>query len=319
MSPAASAPGGAQDVQVPQASPVLVVQVTDAAYAQHVGVLWSSLATVHAPGGVRVVLFAEDPAAPALRTLASFARDIGLVAEVRGLDMGALPQGPRNKYVHPISYARLLLPRLLVEPRAIYLDADTVVRKDLTALWQHDLQGAWLGAVPDGGEDMPWQALGLAAEGDYINSGVLLLDLDAWRRHGLVEACEQFLATSPHLVRYMDQDVVNAVARGHVAQLGVEWNWMHHHPGARAERDPAVVHYAGKVKPWHYRCEHPWRGLYAQHLARTPWRGYRAPDRTLRRVLARWLVPGPLRRALRRLDARRRGHGAGAQAPWRTG
>lgn len=296
----------------PPDSPLLVANVANAPYAQHVGVLWASLAAVHPPGGVRAVLFTEEPDAPEFRTLAAFAQELGLQAEVRGLAPGALPRGPRSKYVHPISYARLLLPRLLEAPRAIYLDADIVVRKDLTPLWQHELAGAWLAAVPDGNPSMPWQALGLASLEQYVNSGVLLLDLAAWRREGVVEACERFLATAPHLVQFMDQDVINAVARGHVAHLPLGWNCMDHVPAARRLRDPAVVHYAGKVKPWHYRCEHPWRRLYAQHLARTPWRDYVPPDRTPARVLARRLLPGPLRRGLRALDRmRRRGRKAG--------
>ncbi|MFM8981042.1 MAG: glycosyltransferase family 8 protein [Planctomycetia bacterium] len=292
----------------PTSDPILVAQVSDAAYAQHLAVLWDSLAAVHAPGSLRVLLYTDEPSAPPLQELAAFARTLRLEAEVRALDMGQVPKGPGYGHIPPIAYARLLLPRLLQEPRAIYLDGDMVVRRSLRPLWEHDLRGAWLGAVPDLGPRIPWRELGLARAEDYVNSGTLLVDLDAWRREGVVEACERFLATSAHLVRFVDQDVINAVARGHIARLGLEWNWQEYHPGARVERDPAVVHYAGKAKPWHYRCEHPWRRLYAQHLAHTPWRGYRPPDRTLKRVLARWLVPGPLRRALRRRAWRLRGH-----------
>lgn len=293
---------------VTPSDPILVAQVSDAAYAQHLGVLWASLAAVHPPGTLRVVLFTDTPGHPAMQALAGFARSLRLEAELRALDMGAVPKGPGYGHIPPIAYARLLLPRLLAAPRAIYLDGDMVVRRSLRPLWEHDLGGAWLGAVPDMGPRIPWRELGLPRVEDYVNSGTLLVDLEAWRRDGVVEACERFLATSAHLVRFVDQDVINAVAQGHIAPLGLEWNWLEHHPAARRVRDPAVVHYVGKVKPWHYRCEHPWKRLYAQFLAQTPWQGYRPPDRTLKRVLARVLLPGPLRRAVRRLDARLRGH-----------
>lgn len=51
----------------------------------------------------------------------------------------------------PISaFYRIFLPELLPNlDRILYLDADTLVINDLNPLWQTDLQGAFIGCVPD--------------------------------------------------------------------------------------------------------------------------------------------------------------------------
>ena len=38
---------------------------------------------------------------------------------------------------------------------------------------------------------------------------------------------------------------------------------------AEARTRPAVIHYIGPFKPWHYLCKHPLRGLYFEHLRQT--------------------------------------------------
>ncbi len=40
-----------------------------------------------------------------------------------------------------------------------------------------------------------------------------------------------------------------------------------------ARNDPAIVHFVGPHKPWHYRCRHCYRADYFAYLEQTPWRG----------------------------------------------
>ena len=38
--------------------------------------------------------------------------------------------------------------------------------------------------------------------------------------------------------------------------------------------NPAIIHYAGPLKPWYSECNHPYKQLYYYYLNKTPWNDY---------------------------------------------
>lgn len=187
-------------------------------------------------------------------------------------------------------YARLLMGDLLPTDwhRTIYLDADTITRTHLTDLWTLDLQGAILAAVRD--DYVPtisspyglptWHQLGLNPDLPYFNSGVMLVDLDAWRRHDIGELAAAYLRQTDD-IRLFDQDALNAVTAGRWQQLATVWNvtgyWRK--PARRTGEhrtildDARIRHFAGYGKPWE---PNPLPGvpdgdLFFTSLARTEW------------------------------------------------
>src|ERR1700747_1086019 len=94
-------------------------------------------------------------------------------------------------HVSRMTYARLLIPRLFPEMAAkvLYFDTDILVFEDLGPLWQTDLEGRVIAAVPDfyyhtlplreGLDPQAHRALypGLPVVPEYFNAGVLLIDL----------------------------------------------------------------------------------------------------------------------------------------------
>ncbi len=122
-------------------------------------------------------------------------------------------------------YARLLIGDLLPAgwDRVIYLDSDTITRHPLTELWTIDLRGNLLGAVRD--DYVPtWRQLGLNPGLPYFNSGVMVIDLDAWRRTRLGERAMRYLVEHRGQIRLFDQDALNAAAAGRWWQLDTVWN-----------------------------------------------------------------------------------------------
>ena len=89
------------------------------------------------------------------------------------------------------AYLRLLIPELLPGvDRVIYLDSDLVVERDLGKLWRSEMDGRSTLAVKDyrypyvscvdwAGET--YTAVSCARDAPYCNSGVLVMDLEAWR------------------------------------------------------------------------------------------------------------------------------------------
>ena len=37
-----------------------------------------------------------------------------------------------------------------------------------------------------------------------------------------------------------------------------------------AEREPNIIHYVTRIKPWHYECRHPKKAVYWKYVKRTP-------------------------------------------------
>ena len=205
----------------------------------------------------------------------------------------------------PAAFYRLLVARLLPGSlsRAIYLDADLVVTADLARLWDEPLRGLPLLAVRDAGAPtvssprglLNHRELGLAPDLPYFNSGVLSLDLARWREEGICEQLLHYLATHASVIRWPDQDTLNAVFAGRWGELDPRWNQIPQvwEPSAgdtdpfpaslreRVIRDPWIVHYSTWSKPWHWACAHPARKRFFEVLDRTAWAGWR-PKKGLR-------------------------------------
>ncbi|HMN73521.1 MAG TPA: glycosyltransferase family 8 protein [Rhodoblastus sp.] len=182
-----------------------------------------------------------------------------------------------------VTYARFALPDILAGiDRILYLDVDMLTRRDLTPLWETDLQGKALGAVVDhslvdvlpylgidfgpAGKTRPSKnyvtdIVGMADWKRYFNAGLLLIDTPALAASGRIDKARAFLREKGAVAINNDQDALNHAFDGDYKVLGPEWNCIANFsrtlgedfagcPGLReAWRDPAIAHYAG-AKPW---------------------------------------------------------------------
>ncbi|KAI0637646.1 glycosyl transferase [Trametes polyzona] len=202
-----------------------------------------------------------------------------------------------------LTWAKIsMLPILPVE-RVLYLDADVLVRGDLKELWNTDLQGHPLAAVPDVGYPMGHDGMKRAP---YFNAGVLLMDLAAIRSNiGDLHA----LAATMKDSKMKDQDALNAHFEGRWLPLGLRWNAQglgtyatYRTPDRDAlsldeMEDPKIVHFTGALhpsmaevinpfvqpyggKPWGYAGApgHPFAREWWDVCEQTAWRGWRASE-----------------------------------------
>ncbi len=143
--------------------------------------------------------------------------------------------------------------------KGIYLDADVIVPGDISEMYEKDLAGNIIGACPDLSiVGLPTfvaafeQAVGVPID-QYINSGVLLLDLKQMREVSFGEHFLNLLNTYHFETITPDQDYINAMCYGKVLFLGEEWDAM---PPADGKRpilsDPKLIHYNLFRKPWLY-------------------------------------------------------------------
>jgi lipopolysaccharide biosynthesis glycosyltransferase len=166
-------------------------------------------------------------------------------------------------YISKMTYARLLIPRVLPDTvsRVLYLDADLLVMDSLEPLWETDLDGAIMGAVVDlidpalkRGEP---RCEGLPRVRDYFNAGVLLIDLDQWREKRVSEKALEYLERHPRSP-YSDQDALNFACDKLWKKLDPRWNFQDHvnhvnqrFSDFRPDEQPWIVHYVTYRKPWY--------------------------------------------------------------------
>jgi lipopolysaccharide biosynthesis glycosyltransferase len=182
-------------------------------------------------------------------------------------------------HVSKMTYARLTIPRIFADSvrRVLYLDADLLVLDDLGPLWDMNLNGAVVGAVLDRADAhlkarVPVPNDEVPYVRDYFNAGILLIDLDRWRKERISENAMDYLRCHPG-TKFMDQDALNVACDGRWMALDPRWNFQEHFDTAvlgmmPAER-PKIVHFAGHLKPWDADTLNSNAGLYDTFRSRT--------------------------------------------------
>lgn len=286
---------------------------SDAGFLPHVSAMLHSALT-HTPAPVRVwLMHARELPAEGVGKLRAVVESKGARLELLPIPRELLRGFPVEKF-HEAAWYKILLPALLPQlERVLYIDADTIVADSLLPLWQTDLYGQLYAAVTNPlypyMRNWPKEDLGLSDPREYINTGVLLLDLKRWREERVIESLRDYAAAHPENT-CPEQDAMSALIPRRRVHLHPRWNAQstvfelapRQLPFSAAEvaearAKPAVIHYIGPFKPWHYLCKHPLRALYFEHLRQTPW-----PVEPLegRNLFNRLLKPLPLR-AQRRL------------------
>jgi lipopolysaccharide biosynthesis glycosyltransferase len=217
-----------------------------------------------------------------------------------GEKVGHLPEAVPG--ISRAAYARLFIPRVLPDGLdwALYLDCDLIVRRSIGDLFDAPPGDFAAFAVADAGSPyvsslygVPyWSRYGRRADDVNFNSGVLLLNLAAWREEDITGAAVAYLTDGRHQF-LVDQEAINAVLPGRIGQLDPRWNVQTEHFApphqatlpldeaqlAELVKDPWIVHYTTAQKAWSYDCTHPLRDEWFASLDQTPYRGWR-PSRS---------------------------------------
>lgn len=163
--------------------------------------------------------------------------------------------------------------------KVLYLDCDTIVLGSLEELWHTDLSDAALAGVQDTirPDSKHFERLQYDRSFGYMNGGVLLLNLDYWRKHGIEGKCKEYFIQHPERILLNDQDILNGLLHDRKVLLDVKWNVQDDFFRAKSYRSPswkpsyseailhpAVLHYSGR-KPWAYHAMHPLRHLFFEY------------------------------------------------------
>ncbi len=181
-------------------------------------------------------------------------------------------------HINRSAYLRFIIPKAMRRyAKAVYIDCDLVVNRDIAELYDTDLGSCCLAAVRDT-VDACWvkcchndternirERLGIGYVYDYFNSGVLVMDIGKFNALFPTEMLFDLACSRQWL--WQDQDVLNYLCRGRVLFLNQKWNVLAHDHARftemeeysapkwmydeymQARKDPYIIHYCGKRQP----------------------------------------------------------------------
>jgi lipopolysaccharide biosynthesis glycosyltransferase len=205
------------------------------------------------------------------------------------------------------TYYRLLLDELLPVSvtKVIWLDSDLLVVHDLAELDAIDLgshavlaaQDMVIPYVSDPLGVADWRELGLAPDLPLFNAGVMVINLDLWRKEKLGAQLLDYVHRHTATIALHDQEALNAVLAGRWAPLDERWNCIASVAGRNFFKESPshtvhsgdeawILHFAGDWKPWTLPYgRHPYE-LFYRYLDQTPWAGWRPGNSMSRRCRA---------------------------------
>jgi len=265
-----------------------IICATDGNYLRHCVAMLDSLWLHNKSPQLQVYLLYADAESAELAEAISYLHAVLPSLSVIKASAEPLQGFPVSGHATVATYFRLLLPDLLPfgTKRAIFIDADAIVTDSLEPLWLQSLDGNALAAVPEHRRSCADHGY---IFGHYFNAGIMLVDVQQWRRSRILERGREFALLHPDRLRHWDQDVLNHVFADNWLPLPDRWNACPHLFGltggydlseqnlTSSEREaikrPGIIHFAGPgpVKPWNARCQHPLRHHYLEAKARTPW------------------------------------------------
>lgn len=162
---------------------------------------------------------------------------------------------PNGDSYTPYALIRLFLDEFDVPSKILYLDTDTVINGDISELWQTDISDCEFAGVLDHYGKI---FMGIKCLCRYVNSGVLLMNMDKIRETALFKKCIRKLAKRK--VFLPDQTVLNRYVKKKRLLLR-KFNEQKHF-----DRDDTIIQhfsmtiiwhpffpffYTKNIKPWH--------------------------------------------------------------------
>ena len=174
-----------------------------------------------------------------------------------------------DKHANISNYFRIYLPSLLpsIVSKVIYLDVDTLVLSDLGKLWETDIQNFAIAAVSSPNRERE-QILGIPPN-HYFNSGVMLINLDYWRKNNITYLLSNFLSENENLIKFWDQDALSKILLNRVKFIDEAWNYRGEYHKTKSIN---ILHFAGMHKPWSIHVKNNNTRLYFKYLLKTPYR-----------------------------------------------
>lgn len=286
---------------------VHIVFASDNAYVQHLGVLLVSIFENNKEESIAIHLLSDNISVEKKKILSQIVNLYRQSLTFYEMDKNLFKYFPLRvkDHISIAAYYRLKLSDILPKniSRILYLDCDMIVVGKLRPLWETDMRDMAVGAVMDVLSFMPetFVRLSLSPGNKYFNSGLLLINLDYWRKEDVFEKALRITEEKMDVLLWHDQDILNILFHDCWKSLPYRWNIMNtlmrpasfFTPEMVCKIDEeikhrVVIHYTCAWKPWIYPCDNPLCFEYYKYLQKSPWKGFK-PKTTVKKRIRWWL------------------------------
>lgn len=181
-------------------------------------------------------------------------------------------------HINKMTFARLLIPKLIKEDRVLYLDSDLIVDGPIDELFSRDFNGKMILAVPHLFVVEDEKELYKDVPTHQINAGVLLINNKELRKDP--ELSEKLLEYGrENQFTLADQEIIDRYFRGKIGLLPPQYNYQigadrtlfWHNMGNLIDlldkiKSPKIIHYISDDKPFN---------LFSEGRMRDRWWFYR--------------------------------------------
>ena len=202
------------------------------------------------------------------------------------------------KYNRMATCGRLFIASLLPDniDKVIYVDCDTIFVRPIKELWETDISQYAVVMVDCGQHVSLKEQIGISPDGEYFNSGLLLINLRYWREQNVEKAFMRFINNNGGFIPFPDEGVLNAVFDGKIFMLPLIYNvfsqiysftydelfyirklkhFYNREEYEYARENPVMVHFTSNfymsIRPWVKGCVHPYVQEFIQCRNKTPW------------------------------------------------
>lgn len=203
---------------------------------------------------------------------------------------------------------RLFCDHLPFDDILIYVDCDILVFEDITKILNYMHPDEIIGAVTEyngaykekdlsniqsyekyQGDPLIYESyysrtlkkLEMNPYGRYFCAGMMVINLKLWRENKISSKTLNYILTNPDKCFATDQDALNHFINGNYIEIPPRWNNVVMYGGVftnysleelkEAYFNPAIVHFAGTIKPWHYMANKKYKKTYRDYRKKTPW------------------------------------------------
>lgn len=207
------------------------------------------------------------------------------------------------------AFSRLFLGDILSDniEKILYLDADTIVLSNLEELFEIDLEDCYVAGVVDIMSNITKKFYKTGEiKSPFINSGVLLINLDKWRKIDFATLSINLINEYPDKNYLHDQNIINIICAENKLLLDPKFNVMseffyvdysknlkinsnfgsikNFYPVGdvyNALKNPVIVHFLSQVwdRPWisqigifKHSSKNPYNDSYNFYKSMSPWR-----------------------------------------------
>ena len=182
--------------------------------------------------------------------------------------------------------------------KILYLDCDIIARNSLKELYEIEFdKEEYCAAVPDCVSDICRNNIGIDNRSNYYNSGVVLINLELWRKENVAEKFMTIMYENEGKLQYPDQDIINIAFKNKIKTLNAKYNvtsyeyaytydeLMFYHNASfyidknefeLAINNPNIFHFTNDIlltRPWINGTNHPYFAEWFAIREKTAWCG----------------------------------------------